>query len=505
MSTYTASADGRDRRAIVFRVDSGAHIGSGHVIRCLTLAQVLAGRGRRVEFVCAELPGNLIHRIEQCGFGVRRLASGPVDSTSRSQRQDAAATLAVTTDLAIDWIVLDHYMLSARWEAMVASRTRELMVIEDLDGRAHHCDVLLDQNWYSTELALRYAGRVDAKCRLCLGPRFALLQPEYAQLRALVPSGRDAVRRVLVFFGNSDPTNETGKVLEALAEPQFGSLAVDAVLGSNHPDPSAIRASAAQLPAATLHTEMPTLAGLMLRADLVIGAGGSTTWERLCLGLPALVTTLAPNQEPIARNLDEAGYVRWLGRAGEMQAPDYVRAIQSGGHSLTGRQPLVDGYGVRRVAELLCPSHAGLLAVRRAQPSDAVLFFDWRNDPSVRTMSLQGDVVQWAEHQRWFADRVKSAQVELFVLEADGLPVGQVRLDFGADTGVLSYSLDQLVRGRGWSKRMLHEVIEMARARYRGGLIARVKEENTASRHSFVALGWEECGNAGGIVTYALH
>jgi UDP-2,4-diacetamido-2,4,6-trideoxy-beta-L-altropyranose hydrolase len=242
-----------------------------------------------------------------------------------SLERDAGQTLQALEGLAPAWLVVDHYGLDARWERLLRPACGLLMAIDDLADRAHECDLLLDQNWHGPGAGARYAGLVPARCEQCLGPQFALLKPEFAQLKALMPARDGQVRRVLVFLGGSDAGNQTAKVLDALARAPFAHLLVDVVIGVNHPDPQGIAAQVAARPGSGLHHNLPSLAGLMARADLMIGAGGATTWERMSLGLPSIVISLAANQTPINAALRDAGYVDFLG---EMDAvcPDQIAA-----------------------------------------------------------------------------------------------------------------------------------------------------------------------------------
>ena len=185
----------------------------------------------------------------------------------------------------------------------------QLLVIDDLADRHHQADLLLDQNFFGADTETRYEGLLPNQCRALLGPQYALLGPEYAQLHPLVPP-RTELRRVLVFFGGVDPANLTGRALEALLAPELAALAVDVVLGFQCPHRQAVEELVARRPHTTLHDAQPSLAGLIARADLSIGGGGATTWERACLGLPSIVTAIAENQIPVLSYLASAEHVK---------------------------------------------------------------------------------------------------------------------------------------------------------------------------------------------------
>jgi UDP-2,4-diacetamido-2,4,6-trideoxy-beta-L-altropyranose hydrolase len=360
---------------ICFRVDASQLIGTGHVMRCLTLARELRGRGATCIFVCREHPGHLGGLIAQQEFEVRLLAGssdkGSPDTDVNAEGeplhshwigatwlQDARETAALLEGRKIDWLVVDHYGLDRRWEEALRPHCHRIFVIDDLADRPHACDLLLDQNIVGG-MQTRYEGLVPAHCCLLLGPHHALLQPEYGELHDRVPPREGAVRRVLVYFGGADARNLTGMAVDAFVAIEAPEVTLDVVINPAGPHADAIRGKAASDARIALHEQLPSLAPLMVAADLAIGASGATTWERLCLGLPTLVVTLAVNQVPIAEELDRQGLIRWLGDAGEMDA-DRLRVALA--EALAEPLPetwsqacakAVDGQGLARVAQHL--------------------------------------------------------------------------------------------------------------------------------------------------------
>lgn len=340
---------------IAFRTDASLQIGSGHVMRCLTLADALKAKGAQCHFISRAHPGHLQQVIHQRGYKVNSLAA-PVNKESdaikssaavpqeswqsqsnepahaawlgSSWQTDAQETAAVLASLQPDWLVVDHYALAKPWEVVLKPYCKNLMVIDDLADRAHCCDLLLDQNWFGDDGPTRYDGLVPPHCQCYLGPEYALLKNEYAQLRTNMPQRDGVVRQVLVFLGASDPTNETSKVLEALMQSSLSHLQVDVVVGQNHPDAESVVAQAAKRGRTVLHQSLPTLAPLMARADLMVSAGGSTTWERMCLGLPAIVISVAANQTSTNVALMNAGYIDFLGEMNKVSVSNIAEAVQ---------------------------------------------------------------------------------------------------------------------------------------------------------------------------------
>ncbi|MGH8114388.1 MAG: UDP-2,4-diacetamido-2,4,6-trideoxy-beta-L-altropyranose hydrolase, partial [Rhodanobacteraceae bacterium] len=216
---------------IVFRADASLDIGTGHVMRSLTLAAALREQGAQCRFVCREHPGNLISRVRQDRFAVTALPMGfALKGASRDGwllpehaawlgadwQADAEATRAELETSPPDWLVVDHYGLDSRWERRVRPACKRLMAIDDLADRAHDCDLLLDQTLGRDEGD--YAALVPKHCQLCVGPRYALLRPEFAALRTASLRRRvtPARRNLLVAMGGVDRLNATGRVLAAL-------------------------------------------------------------------------------------------------------------------------------------------------------------------------------------------------------------------------------------------------------------------------------------------------
>lgn len=323
---------------IIFRTDSSLQIGSGHVMRCLTLADELRQRGAGIVFVCREHPGNLISMIEGKGYPVVRLAQSADEFTAAADDVAHASLLgvpwkldAVETIAALDgkqplWLIVDHYALDHRWEQMLRPAVGKIMVIDDLADRPHECDLLLDQNLYD-RMETRYDTLVSKSCHKLLGPKYALLRPEFAAARKNLHQRDGQVRRVLVFFGGVDPTNETEKTLQALTGINDRQFDVDVVVGGGNLHKEQIKKICTANDGYHYHCQVDNMAELMAAADLAIGAGGTTTWERCFLGLPSIVLVLAENQKQAAEYLATLEILILLGDAQKVSPKDIADAI----------------------------------------------------------------------------------------------------------------------------------------------------------------------------------
>ena len=285
---------------IAIRADASAAVGSGHVMRCGSLADALRENGHAIDFVSRGLPVHLADDLRRRGHGLLALASGPV-----TEAEDAAESLrrAGTPD----WWVIDHYALGQPWEDAVRRGSVRLLAIDDI-GRPHDTDLLLDQNLQGTPDD-RYADRVPPHCTRLLGPRYALLRAEFAQARSTVAPRDGRVRRLLVFLGGMDADNVTERVLLAVRAARLPDIGVDIVVGAGHPALERLQALACKLPNARCHVQTTRMVDLMAQADLAVGAGGTATWERCALGVPTLALCIADNQRDLLDASSRAGIV----------------------------------------------------------------------------------------------------------------------------------------------------------------------------------------------------
>jgi UDP-2,4-diacetamido-2,4,6-trideoxy-beta-L-altropyranose hydrolase len=385
---------------IVFRCDASLVMGTGHVMRCLTLADALTLRGAECEFMCLDHRGNMISHIESLGYRVYTLpsaslnagdvsntddiintgkvSSAPVDELAHShwlgcsQAQDAEQCLQAIAGQTFDWLVVDHYALDYTWEVRFHSQVKHTMVIDDLADRRHQCDVLFDQNYYGDTAAERYLENdlVDEKTTLLLGPEYALIRPEYREFREKLASKKetlektnehtDRIQRVLVFLGGSDPDDVTGKVVAGLCRDEFASVSFDVVVGVNYARKYELAANTENWSNIYIHCGLPSLAGVMSECDLMIGAGGSTSWERMCLGLPAVVTCIAENQREYTYALARDEFVMLLPDAKELLPDQVTDALLSCMKNITKLKvmslkgmSLVSGLGLESVCDCL--------------------------------------------------------------------------------------------------------------------------------------------------------
>lgn len=320
---------------VAFRADASLQIGTGHVMRCLTLADALAAEGADCQFICRAHEANLITFIRSKGYVTHTLPTAPAVGASSTlaaylyasaadlahrhwldatQAQDAEACASILAAHRPDWLIVDHYALNAPWEHALAPYYRKLMVIDDLADRLHASDLLLDQTF--GRAAADYLPLVPDTCRLLCGSQYALLRPEFAALRSysLQRRAQPALRELLITMGGIDKDNATGQVLQALHTCLLpADCRITVVMGASAPWLDEVRKQAQDMPWPTrVMVGVSDMAQLMTDCDLAIGAAGATSWERCCLGVPTIMIVLAENQRKVAQGLEQSGAAKLI-------------------------------------------------------------------------------------------------------------------------------------------------------------------------------------------------
>ena len=346
------------------RADASYTLGSGHIMRCLTLVDQLAEQGANATFVCQQLPGELSHAIvdrgHQCVLippSIEPATAPEQPADSSSLQRDATATKAAIGDSAADWLVVDHYQLHRHWHRQLRPNCSRILVIDDLANRCHDCDLLQDQTLGRTSADYhRFVGR---HCELLLGTRFALLRQQFSALRTHTRSllRQGPIKHLLISLGGSDSRNLALQILQHL-ETRLVQRGINVMLVAGaqyqHVETVANWVAHSQLNV-EIHHSVSEVAPLLLRADIAIGAAGSSAWERCCLGLPTLAVVYAENQNEIAERLQCAGAAELWRSLDELdcQLNYLLRNTDKLAEMSVAAAALCDGGGSRRVADTM--------------------------------------------------------------------------------------------------------------------------------------------------------
>ena len=495
---------------ILFRTDANAQIGTGHLMRCLALADGLRAEGAECTFLCrAGGLGVMARRITEAGHVLLTLPDSPpsdadVDSPQLAhagwlpggQRNDATACLnALDGQPVANWLIVDHYALDQRWEKPMRVAAASILVIDDLADRQHACDLLLDQNQVP-DMVARYENRGPGNCRLLLGPKYALLRNEFSRSEASAPAGeRSTSPRLLVMFGGADPQNLTLRTVNALASVGW-KAGVDVVAGPLYADLDNLQMAIAALPDVRLHAPAGDVATLMRSAGFAVGSPGVASWERCACALPSLTIAQADNQEPIGEALGISGAHCYLGRAEDVSDADLEAALHFWQNNGLARQAMTaaaqaicDGLGVRRVVRQLLKRS---LSIRIASQDDARLLFVWRNDERTRRQSLDPRPLALATHLAWFDNMIRKADSSLLVACRDGVPVACIRFDCHENRARVSIYTDPELQGHGLGGAALAAGIDWLQAERPEVTVteADVLPANRASHNLFSSAGF---------------
>lgn len=489
---------------VAFRTDASVDIGSGHVMRCMTLAEKLRQKGAEVVFICRQLPGHGIDLIREHGFTVAVLPSPSVQQDSVEQarhwlsvpwQQDAEQTHQLLAEVGYcDWLIVDHYGIDAAWEEYQKDVVSRIMVIDDLADRPHSCDLLLDQNPY-TDMESRYSKRLPVGCQQLLGLRYVLLRDEFIQQRENLKVCDDPVRNILVFFGGVDAPNMTQMVVTAIADLKITGIGVNVVIGSANPHKDKLEVLCQSLPDVRLHVQAANMAEMMANADLCIGAGGTATWERCCLGLPSLAWPIADNQKKLLHDAAAMGlvYVPDFDRPSVNDISLHLQALMKNTllrMYIAGRcVDAVDCQGANRVVSRLMNVD---ITLRLATMDDMQKVYDWRNHINIRKHSRNNTKIDFQQHQHWFRDVLDNQDRLLLVGSVDARDIAVLRYDIDGDKAEISVFLSPDEMGKGYGKALLAagENYILANRPDVKAVVAEVMLENTVSQKLFESSGY---------------
>ena len=294
-------------------------------MRCLSLAKKLRDNNHIVTFVCKKLPGSMISYIDSLGYDFKE-----IECSDNNQIEDANKTIDKIREIfsgVLDWIIVDHYSLDFIWQGLLSIHSKKIMVIDDLANRNHNCNLLLDQNFY-INLTERYKNLVPKNCITLLGPSHVLLRDEFHQFAKLNRIRNGNITNILIFFGAGDPLNLTMIALKALKSISIPKIIVNVVLGEMNPYKDEVIEFCNKSRNINFHYQIKNMAQLINTADLCIGAGGSSMWERCYLGLPTITVIFAGNQKQTTLDTANAGAIYYLGLSSDLVEKDYVNAIK---------------------------------------------------------------------------------------------------------------------------------------------------------------------------------
>jgi UDP-2,4-diacetamido-2,4,6-trideoxy-beta-L-altropyranose hydrolase len=440
---------------IMFRVDAYRKMGIGHLMRCLTLANELRKNDSDITFVISYSNEYLISLIQSYGFQIESFELSNAEATISNSleidydfwnkilwKEDSEKTLKIARKIKPKLIVVDHYGLDAKWHHELRSATKKIMVIDDLANRNLDCDLMLNQTFGISNLA--YKDLVSAECKLLVGAKYALIRRDFAQLRhaaTIKRQKKSEVSRILISLGGSSHIDLICQILKNLADIKWPfKPIVDIVLTNNEQNIDSLREVIKKTDLKiNLMNDVDNMAKLMLEADFAIGASGSTTWERCCLGLPSVVFGLAENQMDILKNLDSFGAIISMGKDTEFDNSFFCKKVMkiisrsSYSESLISKSfSICDGLGARRVYLALNPFKAkdgNHIHLREALLDDSEMLLKWQHIKEVRQYARNPSTPSLNEHESWMHKKIKESTSYFWIIMHNDEPSGVIRLD----------------------------------------------------------------------------
>ncbi len=476
---------------LLIRADASPSMGTGHVMRCLALAQAWQDAGGRAFLLTHNLPPLLEQRLISEDVSLNR------SSAESGSADDASQTIGSARAAGAEWVVVDGYRFDAAYQRSLKQAGLKVLWVDDYGHAPPYCaDLVLNQNLYAEELP---DYEREPSTRLLLGTSYALLRREFAPWHDWRRDVPKRVNKVLVTLGGSDAPNTTGKILEALRSTNLPHLEACVIVGPANPWRTGLEAEAAatgkNIRIVAADRDMPER---MAWADVAVASAGITCWELMFMGLPTLLVVQAKNQERLAESLKDRKFALVLGwaellRADEI-AQNFVSLLKGLSQPLRAQmsqraRELVDGLGAARV---LLAMGVELFRFRQAADSDCEMLWKWANDPQVRAASFSSDPIPWEEHVTWFRGKLADPGCIFYIAsDSAGAPVGQVRYDVTGEEATLSVSLDPKLRGAGHGSRVIAQASRKLFQEQKVRVIhAYVKPGNEASVRDFGSAGY---------------
>ena len=484
--------DVEEKLKAAFRVDSSFEIGSGHLMRCLALAEALRERGVKSFFICKDFEGNFNDQVEKNGFKLHTLNyQGDFNLTEDAEKTESV----LRGEGSVEWLVADSYAIDSKWEKLVKNETHKIMIIDDLANRSHDCDLLLDQN-YHQDMGSRYDGLIPSRCKTLLGPKYALLRTEFSDARNKRREKNEQANRILVSLGGSDPAGATEVALEALLSMNRKDIEADVVVGSSDRKKDTIKKLCDEKTNLNYHLQADNMAQLMADADIAIGVGGISNWERCCVGLPTIALSTASIQESILIAMARDGIILYAGKLEDVlpkRLGFMISTLLDNPHlkSYLSKKSmeLVDGKGSKKVVNNML---SGRISLRVAEPSDCDDVYHWRNAKENRMQSFDMLPIELASHKTWFEKTVKSKENLLLIAEEDEKPVGVIRYDLNDKFAKVSVYLVPGMHGKGYGSHLIDAGTDWLRKNFPSinKINAEIIPNNSASEKVFLSAGY---------------
>ncbi|MBU0766656.1 UDP-2,4-diacetamido-2,4,6-trideoxy-beta-L-altropyranose hydrolase [Patescibacteria group bacterium] len=471
---------------ILFRSDASPKIGTGHVMRCLALAQALQKTDGQSVFITSKITPSLADRLKKNNCEVVALSATPYG------QEDAEEVAKKAKDIGAQWIIVDGYSFDADYQQHLKEQNLKILFIDDYGhAKYYSSDIILNQNIYASDIF--YKSR-EVSTKLLLGTRYALLRQEFVSAHKKRKI-QDTASKILVTFGGADSENITGMVIEALRN--LENVEVRVVVGGTNPHLKVLQ-DACNKASMEVVIDASNMHELMTWADLAITSGGTTCYELAYMGLPMMIMIISDNQKAVAEGIEAAGAGINLGHHTKISHHVLAKTLRQLLNNRSEREDmssagirLVDGHGAARVCMEMFSNKIWL---RPATSEDCKITFEWANDPQTRDASFSSDPIPWDTHAKWYQEKLSDLNHRFFIAynEDDEL-VGQVRFDIEGDRAVISVSVAPDMRGKKYATELIaNGCRRMFATTDTESIDAYIKPENEVSKAVFAKSGFTE-------------
>ena len=433
---------------IVFRADASSTIGGGHIYRCLTLAHAIKRQiaeqkssqttEQNIIFVCHLSQGHMVAMIETQGFDVLTVEQ-PLSAAEMRK-----TLIKLQQHHIIDWLIIDHYQINVHYEKQLKPLVKNLMVIDDLANRAHHCDLLFDQS-LNRHPSDYQPWLTNNECGIICGSQFALLREEFSQLKPMAKLMRQnfrVINKVLIAISATDPENISGQIIEKLAKLPIGCTSKNwqytLIITSKAKHLEHLKNQIGRSPLTIeLKLDVDNMAEQILKHDIAIAAAGGSMLERCAMGLPSIIIGVVDNQNHIIQALKNANVALAIMDKSELTdklndtmielqniEPQKYKAIAENAFKLC------QGHGADYLAgQLQTKNHFHNDYLQCVTQAHCKLIFEWQQHPKTRAYSRNPNPPTWDEHQNWFTNTINNPEINFYLVINQGSPVGFVRLN----------------------------------------------------------------------------
>ncbi len=440
---------------VLFRSDAFKEIGTGHLARCLTLADCLKDKKHGVSFIvnkkskeCIKKLGKLNHKFLYHNYNI-------------GSNSDANLTIKIAKKYSIKWVVLDGYNFSTTYQENLKGGGLKILILDDYAHlKKYYCDALLNQN-ISAKKEL-YKG---TSAKFLLGSDYFILRDEFFKSGKKKRKISNTPNKILITMGGSDLNNVSSKILTFLNAYKEKKLEIIIIAGSINPHINKLN----KLAKRSFHDvkvieNCKNMPSLISWADIGITSGGTTSYEIAYMGLPSLMVSLAKNQILNVEELSRKQSTINLGFYTSLKKDEFINQFKKLLFSKEGRakmslraKNLVDGLGKERIIRELNSKN---LILKSATLKDSKLLWKWRNDLLVRRNSFSSKLIKWNEHVSWFKNHFNDKNSFIYIAYTNGIPIGVVRFKLNNNNLKISFSICKEFRKKGLSKEMLNSAID---------------------------------------------